>query len=578
MTPALRISVGQYSDRGRKPRNQDFHGAMIPSGAPLATKGVAVALADGISTSEVSHIASESAVKGFLEDYYCTSEAWSVKTSAQRVLVALNSWLHAQNRRSEFRFERDRGYVCTLSALVVKSNTAHLFHVGDGRIYRASGGALERLTRDHRVVLSAQQSYLSRALGIDEQLEIDYRALPVEAGELFLLCTDGVHEHVPDEFVVAMISAPGADLDRAARAIADEALRRGSTDNLTVQLLRVDALPDPDAGEVLLRSEALPPAPVLQPRQQFDGYRIERELHGSSRSHVYLATDLECDEAVVLKTPSIDLRGDPAYLERFAMEEWIARRIHSPHVLRPAPSRRGRRHLYVATEYVEGQTLTQWLTDHPRPDLGQVRDIVGQIARGLRAFHRLEMLHQDLRPDNVMIDRRGTVKIIDFGATRVAGVAEASPASGLPAIPGTAPYTAPEYFLGAAGSARSDLFSLGVIAYRMLSGRLPYGTEVAKCRTAAHQRRLRYATLPEVGRRIPEWVDGAVRKAVHPDPTRRHADVSEFVYDLTHPNAEFLRRARSPLIERDPVSFWKGVSLVLALLLLALLAFAPTRL
>src|SRR3569832_805653 len=121
MPAELRISLGQYSDKGRKPTNQDFHGALIPTEPLLGLKGIAVVIADGSSSSEVSQIASESAVKSFLTDYYCTSEAWSVKTSAVRVIDATNSWLHAQTRRSRYAYERDKGYVCTLSVLVVKS-------------------------------------------------------------------------------------------------------------------------------------------------------------------------------------------------------------------------------------------------------------------------------------------------------------------------------------------------------------------------------------------------------------------------------------------------------------------------
>ena len=119
----------------------------------------------------------ESAVKGFLTDYYCTSESWSVRTSAQRVLEATNSWLHSQTRRSQYSYDRDSGYVCTLSAMVIKSTTAHMFHVGDCRIYRVSGNALEQLTEDHRVVISSEQSYLGRALGVNPQIEIDYQTL-----------------------------------------------------------------------------------------------------------------------------------------------------------------------------------------------------------------------------------------------------------------------------------------------------------------------------------------------------------------------------------------------------------------
>ena len=112
-------------------------------------------------------------------------------------------------------------------------------------------------------------------------------------------------------------------------------------------------------------------------------------------------------------------------------------------MLRAHQQTRKRNFLYVVTEFVDGQTLSQWMIDNPRPDLETVRGIVEQIARGLRAFHRMEMLHQDLRPENVMIDRTGTVKIIDFGAVRVAGVAETERPADRDRIKGTAQYTAP---------------------------------------------------------------------------------------------------------------------------------------
>ena len=183
----------------------------------------------------------------------------------------------------------------------------------------------------------------------------------------------------------------------------------------------------------------------------FDGYRIVRELHGTSRSHIYLAVDIETDAVVTIKIPSIDLRDDPDYLKRFMMEEWVARRIDSPHVLKPCLPQRKRNFLYVVTEFIDGQTLAQWMIDNPKPSVETVRGIVEQIAKGLRAFHRKEMLHQDIRPANIMIDTTGTVKIIDFGSTMITGVVEAAPSGDRNDILGTQQYTAPEYFLGEAG-------------------------------------------------------------------------------------------------------------------------------
>ena len=566
MPRELKISIGQCSDKGRKAINQDFHGALIPKEPLLSVKGIAVVLADGISSSNVSQIASQSTVKGFLTDYYCTSESWSVKTSAQRVIAATNSWLHAETRRSQHasEYDRDKGYVCTLSAMVIKAAAAHIFHVGDSRIYRVNGKSLEQLTEDHRVHLSSAQSYLGRAMGANPQIEIDYRLVPLEKNDIFLLATDGVYAHAGPKFIAQTIKDNAADLDAAAKAIVAEAYKNGSDDNLTAQIVRIDELPTGEARELFGLAAELPLPPLLEARAVFDGYRIVREVHGSSRSHIYLAVDTETEELVILKTPSVELGGDPAYLKRFMMEEWVAKRINSAHVLKPTTQTRKRSYLYVVTEYIDGQTLTQWMIDNPKPNLETIRRIVEQIARGLLAFHRMEMIHQDVRPDNIMIDKTGTVKIIDFGSTKVKGVVEAAPAINHDDILGTVQYAAPEYFVGESGTSRSDIFSLGVITYQMLTGRLPYGAEIAKTRTKSQQRKLRYETALDDGREIPAWIDEILKKAVHIDPYKRYEEVSEFTYSLRNPSKNDLNARPAPLIERNPLLFWKCLSLILA--------------
>jgi serine/threonine protein kinase len=352
----------------------------------------------------------------------------------------------------------------------------------------------------------------------------------------------------------------------------DKAYAQGSMDNLTAQLVRVDKLPGQDANAIYQQLTELPFPPILEARMIFDGYQVIREVHASSRSHVYLALDSETKTQVIIKTPSIDMRGEPAYLERFLMEEWIARRINSAYVLKPCLQTRKRNYLYIVTEFIDGQTLNQWMIDNPKPDLETVRGIVEQIAKGLLAFHRKEMLHQDLRPENIMIDSTGTVKIIDFGSTRVAGIMEITTPIERTDLLGTAQYTAPEYFLGESGAPRSDMFSLGVITYQMLTGKLPYGTQVAKTRTKAAQNNLIYDSALHDEREIPAWIDDVMRKAVHPNPYKRYEELSEYIYDLRHPNKAFLNRTRAPLLERNPVLFWKGASFILAVIIAILLS------
>ena len=572
MPNQLKVSVGQYSDKGRKHVNQDFHGVYIPEEPQLTSKGIAIALSDGISSSNVSQVASQATVTGFLNDYFCTSEAWSVKKSAHQVLSATNSWLYSQSQQGQGRYNKDHGYVCTLSAMIIKSTTMHIFHLGDTRIYRLRDNSLEKLTNDHRRWVSEEKSYLSRAMGILPRLEIDYDSFQVAVGDRFLLVTDGIYESVNSRFMSKVINEQGDDLESAAKTIAEQAFDRGSTDNLTVQIIKIDELPSQNIDEIHQQLTELPFPPILEARAEFEGYKIIREVHASSRSHVYLAVDIETNTQVILKTPSIDLQGDTAYLERFLMEEWIARRINnSPHVLKPCLQIRQRHFLYITMEFIEGQTLTQWMRDNPKPDLETVRGIVEQIAKGLRAFHRLEMLHQDLRPDNIMIDNTGTVKIIDFGSTKVAGIMEISTPIERVNLLGTAQYTAPEYLLGETGTPRSDLFSLAIITYQMLTGKLPYGVKVSQATNKSTQNKLKYQALPHDERQIPLWIDGTLKKALHPNPFNRYQEISEFLFDLRHPNKHFQNQTRPPLLERDPVVFWKGVSFILAVIIAILL-------
>lgn len=568
---ALRVTLGQHSLARPGSVNQDFHGAMLPEGSLRASKGIAVALADGIGSSRVSQVASAAAVRSFLDDYYATSDAWSVRRSAQRVLAATNSWLHAQTMRSDARFDKDSGYVCTFSALVLKGRDMHLLHVGDARVYRLHAHALEQLTEDHRVHVSSLESYLGRALGADAHVEIDYRCWQAEVGELYLLATDGAHAHLDIGAVNDALAHCAGDLDAAARQLAQTAQARGGDDDATVQLLRIDDLPAHGAPHAQLQREGLALPPALAPRAHFEGYTVVREIHLSSRSHVLLATDDATGQPAVLKLPSVDLRDDPDYLDRFVLEEWVARRIDSPHVLKASPVARARSHLYVALEYVDGPTLAQWMVDHPRPALDSVRGIVEQLARGLQALHGKEMLHQDVRPENVMIDRAGTVKLIDLAATHVAGLCDGTGERGALAIEGTLQYTAPEYFTGQGGTARSDLFSLAVIAYRMLAGQLPYGLQAARIRSAADVARLRYVPVRHHRPDLPAWVDAVLQKALHPQPAKRQEAVSEFAHDLRTPGPEFLRARAPALIERRPVLFWQCTTVALAAAVVVLL-------
>jgi serine/threonine protein kinase len=560
----LSVIAGQHSEAGIKESNDDSCGIRFPDGPLLTAKGIAAVIADGMSGSEAGREAADACVQGFLSDYFSTPDSWTVETSGEKILSALNRWLYSQGHQ---QYGTPKGLVTTLSVLVIKSTTAYLFHVGDTRIYRYRDGQLEQLTHDHRVTVSKEKNYLSRAMGIDLHLDIDYRSFPVETGDSFLLTTDGIHDFVDDSTLKRLLVENINTPEEAVRAILHEAKSRESNDNLSAQILTIDQLPDADENEFYRKLTELPFPPSLEPGMVLDGYRILREIHASNRTQIYLALDTKTNSRVVLKTPSVNFEDDPGYIDQFLHEEWAGKRLNNNHILQILEPQGRRQCIYYVTEFIDGQTLRQWMHDHPDPTLKAVRNIVEQIAQGLRAMHRQEMIHQDLKPENIMIDEHGVVKIIDFGSTKIAGIAEITTPLDRDRILGTKNYTAPEYLQGLVGSNRSDIYSLAVITYEMLCGKLPYRKEL----TRRNLNRLKYAPTRECNINIPSWIDGALRKAVSINPERRHTLLSEFVYDLSHPNPDYSRKERPPLIERNPVAFWRGLSVFFFLTTIAAL-------
>ncbi len=551
------VSVAQCSIAGHTHENRDVAGICLPHGSPRALRGATLAIADGVSTGPFGKIAAESTVNALLHDYYATPDTWSTGKAIARVVAATNSWLYMQGLNRAPSSDPDLTYLCTLSVLVLKGHDAHVFNIGDSRVYRLTGNTLEQLTDDHRVRGLSGGFCLSRAMGLAMQVEIDYWRFPVAVGDVFMLTTDGVHDVLDTDAL--RNACRQSDLAAAAVAIVDEATGAGADDDLTVQLARIDSLPAYDDSACRDESASLPIPPLLDAGARIDGFLVHRTLYAGTRSHVYLATDAH-GSSVALKCPAPDLVEQADALERFTFEEWLLRRIESPHVISAAARDTPRTALYVATEHIAGTTLRQWLHDRDCAGLDAMRDIAEQLVRGLRALHRHEIIHQDLRPENVLIDLNGTVKIIDLGSATAAGIEEASPVT--PDTPGgTWQYSAPEVLIGDVVSWRTDQFALGVVLYEILTGRLPYGAQCGRVRTRRDQRRLTYRSARSDDNGIPDWIDSALRRATHPDPLRRYDALSEFERDLRR--AAVRSRQHVPLAERHPVRFWQFVSLTL---------------
>ncbi len=551
----LNISFAQKSEAGRKAENQDTLGARIPEGQLLTAKGIALAIADGVSSSRAAREASQTAIAGFLTDYYATPDTWRTQQSAMRVIQSLNSSLWGRSQNAIY----GEGYLTTFSALILKGDSAFVFHVGDTRVYRLRDNNLEQLTRDHTQRIDRHTQHLSRAMGADPYLEVDMHSLELQPGDIFVLSCDGIHEAIPPtEFKQLLLDKRG-DLEGLVNEALRLALAHNSQDNLSIQVVRVEQLGTASQSDALQVLSRLPFPPVLSPGQTLDGLTIKRIMHESTRSQVYLVED-DQGKLLVMKTPSELFADDKAFIERFVMESWIGARIQSPSVVRVLPAPEARSCLYYLTEFIPGPTLTQLLRERGKLSILDAVELTEGLIRGLRAFHRKDTLHQDLKPDNIVLSSKGPM-IVDFGSCWVAGIAEAGTPIERDKVLGTLDYSAPEYRYGGTTSPASDQFSLAVLIYEMLTGKLPYGSEYSKAMDLKALQKLQYISAMKHNPLVPYWLDKAIEKALSINPSNRYEALSEWLQDLKRPNPQWLSRRAQPLLETHPEKVWKVLAI-----------------
>ncbi len=556
LTGRIELTTGLFTSAGPKPENEDCLGVHIPDANLLPTKGIVACIADGVSAASAGKIAAESSVISFISDYYETPESWEVKTAGQRVLTALNRWLFSQGQGLR---AAEKGCVTTFTAVILKSQTAHVFHIGDSRLYRFRSGKLEQISTDHSSYVSADTSYLTRALGLTASPRIDYQSFPIEVGDRFLLTTDGVHGETSDHDIESILNA-NPDSQICADTLGEYS--KASLDNRSCILLGIQSLPDTDKDDVFRQLSSLPFSPDLLPGQSIDKLQVESIISATKNSQLYLVSDLlDNRRNYVLKAPSISFEDDPSYLERFVQEEWIGLRTDSPHLAKAIRRPHPRNFLYYLLEPVDGIPLGRWSEQNPNPPVELVINMIGQIVDGVRALHRKETLHQDLKPDNILLDKNGAIKIIDYGSCRVGGIAEISTPFERGVALGTLDFSAPEYRLGITPTTRSDLFSIAAITYYLLTGgQHPYGTNWNKAKNQRDFFALAYQPAAAHNLMIPLWMDAVLRKALSIRLEMRHEVMSEFIHNLRQPDASFLTSEPLPFAQQNPLLFWKIVA------------------
>jgi serine/threonine-protein kinase len=257
-------------------------------------------------------------------------------------------------------------------------------------------------------------------------------------------------------------------------------------------------------------------------------FRLEEKVVSGGMSSVYRAFDPTLERLVAIKMMHRDISSDPDQLERFRREARAVARLNHPHVVTVIDAGEDEGAPYIVFEYVEGETLKERIRRLGRLPVSEAVAYAIEIGRALECAHTHRLVHRDVKPQNVLIDPDGRAKVTDFG------IARSMEAQGLTAtgrVLGTTDYVSPEQALGHEVTAQSDIYSLGVVLYEMLTGEAPFKADTQVAVAMKHVR----DPLPDVQRRRPEisaTLAAVVERATAKETQNRYATVGEMVHDL----------------------------------------------
>jgi serine/threonine protein phosphatase PrpC len=566
-----------YSDKGRKAENQDdvllcTTYSEVNKCASSVFMGI---VADGVSSCLHPKEASNLALLRFrqvFDDHF--SKQKSLDFCISDAINEANNALYFDGYGG-----RTPALLSTFSGVFIQESKATIVHVGDSRVYRyyCASSALsnyvdnnltgvnqfEQLTVDDSHTKGVHKGALSRVLGHDMSVRAQVIERSLTPGEVYLVMTDGVFEYVSDEeiqlFMNAYLKSPDTLSEKSiAQQICDAAYQGGSRDNLSCLIIYVPEQEIYHKGRIVKK---IPPP--LKVGQVLDSFTVEKILHENPRSHVYLVTDNNTQQQRVIKAPSVNYSDDVLYLNCFIKEEKVGLSFQHDSVIRFFPKSMNSEYIYHVTEYIEGITLRDYIEKNAPMKLSVVYNLMEKIVISLRVIHRSHLLHQDIKPENIMLTHNGEIKIIDLGSvgSLILHDNDSPPMGALL-------YTAPDYFNGAKIGIQADVFSLVVITYEMLTGKMPFTLP----QLTSQHKILPYTAVNKLIKSSPIWLETIFYRGFSKDVSARYPALSEFLFDLDETNHQESSN-ELPFILKNPLFFWQFISALLFLLLMICVYF-----
>lgn len=517
------------------------------------------ALADGVGSSREGGAAARHAVEMLVDYYLARPRAWSPRRALAEFAAQINRHLHSEAIERYGRPE----LACTLSAVVVEGGRLFGCNVGDSPVFHWRRARLQTLSTAHTVAQPGLEHVLTQALGLEASVTPHFFELELADGDLVLLCSDGVTTPLSEQRLGELLSRHST-----ARTIVSAARVATEADVTLVDDTSAIVLDVIERGHAAEASRQRLDVPRhLRPGDTFGAYRIERPLDAGER--VWLASEERVPEArVVLKFPPADAATVEALRDAFIREAWNATRLTSPDLVRAWLPETDALRCY-AMEFIDAPTLRSVLRAG-RLGVEETRELGAFLLRVGQFLLQHDLAHGDIKPENILVLRLAAgiqFRLLDLGS--------AAELFSVTSRAGTPSYLAPERFRGAAISERTEIFAIGVTLYEALAGAYPFG-EIERFQTPRFETQPRHPA--RINPLVPAWLDSLVMRAIEPDPDRRYQNFSEIAYALSHPTQVVPHhRKDTPLLERDPLLFYKLLSLVLLLGNIALLVLLAQR-
>jgi eukaryotic-like serine/threonine-protein kinase len=287
---------------------------------------------------------------------------------------------------------------------------------------------------------------------------------------------------------------------------------------------------------------------TLHPGAELDHYRVEKLAARSGMASIYRATDERTGRPVAIKIPHPEVESDPLFFDRFKREEEIGRKLDHPGVMKVL-GEEDRSRVYMVMEWVDGRLLRQLLIEMKKLPIERAIRITLGISEALEYIHSHGVIHRDLKPENIMVDSEDRVKLIDFGLAGSTGMRRLTFAKFTQAM-GTPDYISPEQVKSKRGDARSDVYTLGVMLYEMLTGEVPFHGPNA---FAIMNDRLLNNPIPprELNPEISPQLQEIIYRAMERNPVNRYASAREFAHDLRNQD-------QVGVAERPELRDWKS--------------------